>query len=515
MARQANFFSLLDGEEGDEDMSTLVDRLAAKVEVSARLATEEKAKEQKLKQSPQSFPAPSDYGRDGRRQGGAYFGRGPRRNRTSADELIENNQSNGYQHNQGPANGYRQDNRQSGGLRRRYNGYQRDYTGNGGYGYQGNHTGNDGYQGNYKSNKGYQGESDGHGDYQENYTEHDGYQVGDKQDEAYEGEYREIGGYRSGNGRPAYFRDNYGEDSANGNRLRQGQGYGRGRGGLGGRGSNHVQGYWRKSHVVKANEQPEYKGQDERQPMTVSEHADDKDAKDEVIKSPETKEVNANGDAVNAIRNAVNVDGNIAGFDGSSVANEASKEPKAKQKKSGLNGNIRKHWTEMTDDENKAMKLKKAEERAKEIEEDKKLLTLEQYEKIRLDKRTALLEASKTEKRAVTLDKDFALMQPIHKKEEDVTFIKLNSEKDQLKKRNSLGKDEKAGKLTNISEFFQPAGRRNAERRGGQYEHPSGGQKFERRGGQNLRYSGLEQNASVVVNFEDESQFPVLGGSAK
>lgn len=51
-------------------------------------------------------------------------------------------------------------------------------------------------------------------------------------------------------------------------------------------------------------------------------------------------------------------------------------------------------------------------------------MTLEEYEKIREEKRKAL-EANKSEERKVEVDKAFKSMQLVEKKKEDDVFIKL------------------------------------------------------------------------------------------
>ncbi|XP_028086919.1 RGG repeats nuclear RNA binding protein A-like [Camellia sinensis] len=75
-------------------------------------------------------------------------------------------------------------------------------------------------------------------------------------------------------------------------------------------------------------------------------------------------------------------------------------------------------------------------------------MTLEQYQKVLLEKRKAL-EALKTEERKVTLVKDFESMQVVGKKAED---SKQDSKKDKLKK-----KDDKVHKSMSINVFLKPA----------------------------------------------------------
>ncbi|KAG2626193.1 hypothetical protein PVAP13_3KG327800 [Panicum virgatum] len=81
-----------------------------------------------------------------------------------------------------------------------------------------------------------------------------------------------------------------------------------------------------------------------------------------------------------------------------------------------------------------------------EKEEDKEM-TLEEFEKIREEKRKALL-ALKTEERKVEVDKDLQSMQPLStKKGNDEIFVKLGSDKDALKKKENAERDERAKKV--------------------------------------------------------------------
>lgn len=52
-------------------------------------------------------------------------------------------------------------------------------------------------------------------------------------------------------------------------------------------------------------------------------------------------------------------------------------------------------------------------------------MTLEEYEKVLLEKRKALEALRKTEGRKVTLDKDLESMQLVERKKDDSLFIKL------------------------------------------------------------------------------------------
>ncbi|KAG1346657.1 RGG repeats nuclear RNA binding protein A [Cocos nucifera] len=82
---------------------------------------------------------------------------------------------------------------------------------------------------------------------------------------------------------------------------------------------------------------------------------------------------------------------------------------------------------------------------AEEKEPDDKEMTLEEYEKIREEKRKALL-AMKTEERKVEIDKELQSMQQLSlKKRNDDVFIKLGSDKDVGKKKDD--RDERAKKV--------------------------------------------------------------------
>ncbi|KAJ6810918.1 RGG repeats nuclear RNA binding protein A-like [Iris pallida] len=85
---------------------------------------------------------------------------------------------------------------------------------------------------------------------------------------------------------------------------------------------------------------------------------------------------------------------------------------------------------EQPDDSNKDTKANEVEEK----EPDDKEMTLEEYEKIREEKRKSLL-AMKCEERKVTFDKEFESMQQLSiKKGNDEVFIKLGSDKEKRRK---------------------------------------------------------------------------------
>ncbi|XP_038985232.1 RGG repeats nuclear RNA binding protein A-like [Phoenix dactylifera] len=152
---------------------------------------------------------------------------------------------------------------------------------------------------------------------------------------------------------------------------------------------------------------------------------------------------------------------------------------------------------------------------ANELEEkelEDKEMTLEEYEKIKEEKRKALL-ASKPEERKVELDKDFESMQLLSlKKGNDDVFMKLGTDKDSGKKRDNADREERVKKSFSITEFLKPA-------EGERYYSP-GGRGFGRgrgRGRGDRRPFGDGFGSGVTVNatapsIEDPGQFPTLGG---
>ena len=140
-----------------------------------------------------------------------------------------------------------------------------------------------------------------------------------------------------------------------------------------------------------------------------------------------------------------------------------------------------------------------------EKEEDKEM-TLEEFEKLREEKRKALL-ALKTEERKVEVDKDLQSMQPLStKKGNDDVFIKLGSDKDALKKKENAERDERAKKSLSINEFLKPA---EGERYyGGRGRGRGRGDRGGFRGG----YGGGHRAPPAAPSIKDQNQFPSLGG---
>ncbi|KAJ0986466.1 hypothetical protein J5N97_004822 [Dioscorea zingiberensis] len=142
---------------------------------------------------------------------------------------------------------------------------------------------------------------------------------------------------------------------------------------------------------------------------------------------------------------------------------------------------------------------------AEQKEEEDKEMTLEEYEKVREEKRKALL-AMKSEERKVDVDKEFESMQQLSlKKANDEVFIKLGSDKDAKRK------DERAKKSVSINEFLKPA-------EGGRYYTPGGRGRGRGRGGgdrgpyQGGSGPGGSSYPAAAPSIEDPGQFPTLGG---
>ena len=141
---------------------------------------------------------------------------------------------------------------------------------------------------------------------------------------------------------------------------------------------------------------------------------------------------------------------------------------------------------------------------AKEEKAEEKEMTLEEYEKIREEKRKALL-ALKTEERKVTIDKELESMQLLSvKKTNDEVFAKLGAEKESKKKESE--REEKAKKSLSIHEFLKPAaGERSFGGRGrGRGGRSDGGG----RGGGGSVYNANAPPPAIG----DNGQFPTLGG---
>ncbi|XP_068647683.1 RGG repeats nuclear RNA binding protein A-like isoform X2 [Aristolochia californica] len=140
--------------------------------------------------------------------------------------------------------------------------------------------------------------------------------------------------------------------------------------------------------------------------------------------------------------------------------------------------------------------------------EDKKM-TLDEYEKILMEKRRAL-NVTKTEERRVNVDKEFESMQLLSlKKGNDDFFIKA-SDKDAGKRKENVDREERVKKSVSINEFLKPA-------EGERYYAPRGrgrgrgrGDRGESRGGFGGGGGGSVMPAAPSI--EDPGQFPTLGG---
>ncbi|KAG6526592.1 hypothetical protein ZIOFF_016584 [Zingiber officinale] len=136
-------------------------------------------------------------------------------------------------------------------------------------------------------------------------------------------------------------------------------------------------------------------------------------------------------------------------------------------------------------------------------------MTLEEYEKVKEEKRKALL-ALKAEERKVEIDKDLQAMQLLAtKKEIDPIFVKLGSDKDIGKKKDNVDRDEKNRKPLNMNEFFKTGD--------GKQSYSSGGRGRGRGRGNRAPFgSGFGGRGTNYIteapSIEDPGQFPTLGG---
>ncbi|KAJ6815845.1 RGG repeats nuclear RNA binding protein A-like [Iris pallida] len=149
---------------------------------------------------------------------------------------------------------------------------------------------------------------------------------------------------------------------------------------------------------------------------------------------------------------------------------------------------------------------KEGQENEAEKEEDKEM-TLEEYEKIREEKRKALL-ALKAEERKVEIDKELKSMQQLSlKKGNDEIFIKLGSDKE--KKKETADRDEKVKKSLSINEFLKPAEGERYYSPGGRGRGRGRGERGPFRGGFG---AGGTANVASAPPIEDPGHFPTLGG---
>ncbi|KAG6490879.1 RGG repeats nuclear RNA binding protein A-like [Zingiber officinale] len=145
-----------------------------------------------------------------------------------------------------------------------------------------------------------------------------------------------------------------------------------------------------------------------------------------------------------------------------------------------------------------------------EKEEDKEM-TLEEYEKVKEEKRKALL-ALKAEERKVEIDKELQSMQLLTtKKEVDPVFVKLGSDKDIGKKKESVDRDEKSKKSLSINEFFKTSNGKQYYSSGGRGRGRGRGTGDHAPFGSSLGGKGASHITDAPL-IEDPSQFPTLGG---
>lgn len=157
---------------------------------------------------------------------------------------------------------------------------------------------------------------------------------------------------------------------------------------------------------------------------------------------------------------------------------------------------------EQPDDSNKDTKANEVEEK----EPEDKEMTLEEYEKIREEKRKALL-AMKCKERKVAFDKEFQSMQQLSiKKGNDEVFIKLGSDKE--KKKENADREERVKKALSINEFLKPAEGERNHNTGGRGRGRGRGDRGPFRG----NFGGGSVSNPVAPAIEDPGQFPMLGG---
>nr|CAD1824179.1 unnamed protein product [Ananas comosus var. bracteatus] len=136
--------------------------------------------------------------------------------------------------------------------------------------------------------------------------------------------------------------------------------------------------------------------------------------------------------------------------------------------------------------------------------EDKEM-TLDEYEKVKEEKRKALL-ALKAEERKVEIDKELQSMQQLSlKKGNDEVFIMLGSEKEALKKKENAERDERAKKSLSINEFLKPA-------EGERYYSAGGVVAAGAVGHSEAVLVGEHERPNRRPSIEDQEQFPTLSG---
>ncbi|KAJ0977454.1 hypothetical protein J5N97_012928 [Dioscorea zingiberensis] len=159
---------------------------------------------------------------------------------------------------------------------------------------------------------------------------------------------------------------------------------------------------------------------------------------------------------------------------------------------------------EKTLDVNKESKEGAANE-SEEKEPENKEMTLEEYEKIREEKRKALL-AMKTEERKVDFDKEFESMKQLSIKKGDDIFIQLGPNKDAGKRKENVDQEERIKKAETSNGFLIPTEPPRYSRPGGRGR--GRGDHGPYRGG----FGHADSSTPVSPAIEDPTQFPTLGG---
>ncbi|KAL0910411.1 hypothetical protein M5K25_021391 [Dendrobium thyrsiflorum] len=145
---------------------------------------------------------------------------------------------------------------------------------------------------------------------------------------------------------------------------------------------------------------------------------------------------------------------------------------------------------------------------AEEKKQEDNEMTLEEYEKVREEKRKALL-SMKVAERKVQFDEEFKDMQQlsIKKGDDDLVFIKLGSDKDLSKRRENTEKEERAKKAITINEFLKPTEGEKRYSPGGGFGRGRGRGSF--RGGF-VSSNNLSSASQAAPLIEDPTQFPTL-----
>lgn len=116
-----------------------------------------------------------------------------------------------------------------------------------------------------------------------------------------------------------------------------------------------------------------------------------------------------------------------------------------------------------------------------EKEPEDKEMTLDEYEKLLEEKRKALQALQKTEKRKVDVDKEFEFMQRLSaKKNNDDVFIKLGSERESARRRETADGEDSLRRPEAINNFLRPMEGEKHYNPGGRGHGRGGGDGFGR-----------------------------------